>query len=355
MADIDENDVNVMEQGDEYTEDSTDGVDDDEDEIEEDGKIDTIYGIPKRFVFIGAAVLLLLIVLIIVVKLHSSVSDEVIEEVPVTMPEEYPTYDENYDAFGDSNLTFDESEVEEIDVNSDMVTNTSIPELTDEQHEELRKLGYTADEITLILSNGIDYATMVKHAEELHDDESRESYKRMASHSSKEFRYIMAHSYFGQDYVKMSDDPMPNEVTSKIIIADYVKCPTYGLQPFLKCKITSTESIFVVVSPAVYHMLPDTGNVRVQIEVTHAYGNYYVTDASVIMDDSVTVPGINPDTNETLLDEGGKDVNIMDEVNKEKNADTVEKAKEQLRKELEEDLAKQQSEQQQQAEGTNNE
>lgn len=283
--------MSVQEQGEIIEEEDYGFVDDDEDVGDEDAEydeeseleIETFFGVPKRIVYIAAAALVVLIIFVAVISMWASGSKK-------SKADDYDDYDDydygyvdndapdivDFDDTADVDVVYDSPEI------VDLLPPT-IDSIEDTTRETLRGLGWTADEIELTLSYGFDEVAMIDHARELRDKEAAEAWKRMSNQASEEFQGMLYYTYLGQPEVwnpegNMSD--IESTMSNVKINADYVKCPTYGHQLWLKCKIATDTYVFYQCHPARWVTLPDEGNIVLSVDFWNMNGNSYVTGIS---------------------------------------------------------------------------
>lgn len=170
-------------------------------------------------------------------------------------------------------------------------------ESLDTDTEELRKLGYTGDEISLAKEAGVDLQLLKDHAQELRDEEAKESLVRMSDHASEEFQMIANNSIFCMNEIQFPvesyDQLTISEEHAYVVNADYWKVPTYGLQLYIKCKIANGTYVFYNVTPTRWVSLPEEGNIVLKITY-RLYGNdaainCYVTNIEEVDSTELTV------------------------------------------------------------------
>lgn len=128
----------------------------------------------------------------------------------------------------------------------------------------------------------------------------------MSDSASDEFKYIIDNTYFGQ--VGYEFVPQKNldigDVHLKssyfVVNADYVKCPTYGSQLQLKCKVASDLYVWYIITPQRWEELPDKGNIVLRVDYTEYGPNLYVTNVKEV--DS-TLDTIDAAENDATLEE----------------------------------------------------
>ena len=144
--------------------------------------------------------------------------------------------------------------------------------------EQLRRAGYTGDEIELALSMGTSVDELLLKAQEVQDEAAKEALIRMSDTASPEFQertqntmYCMPLNTF--ESFTLDADTATNYQGSYIVNADFEKMPTYGLQLQLKCKIADGTYVFYTVTPAQWETLPETGNIVLHVDYV-LYGTY---------------------------------------------------------------------------------
>lgn len=166
-----------------------------------------------------------------------------------------------------------ESQDTEVNLNGESTVNVDELVQSTERNKLLRQYGYTGDEIELADQLGLSTTDLVQSARKLHDKAAAESMIRMSKKSSKEFRTMKDNSIFcmGKITFEVADitrDDAQQYEGSYVVNADYSKCPTYGHQLFIKCKIANSFYAFMTVTPARWKTLPDNGNIVVRVDYT---------------------------------------------------------------------------------------
>lgn len=272
--------MSEMQQGEEYEEEDY-GIEEDDAEYEDeesDLEVDTFFGVPKQYVYLGGAVLLVLIIAVVVIATWRKDDDSTdsaaeleendfldTEEVDIDMDDVY--VDDNQD---------DDTNYDDYD---DYVGTVS--DITTEETDELRRLGYTGDEIELAISYGLNYQSLVDHATELRNQEAKDALARMSDTAGEEFKEIMNYTYMGQpEFINPTGDRSEYEEsrTSVKVNADYVKCPVNGTQLWLKCHIAQDAYIWYLCSPPRWLSLPDEGNIVLSIDFWIMNDNAYVVN-----------------------------------------------------------------------------
>ncbi|MCM1219033.1 MAG: hypothetical protein NC548_31510 [Lachnospiraceae bacterium] len=336
-----DNSAKVYNQGDEYDEEDYDEEDiADEGSEDTESKITALWGIPvKTFAIVGAALLVVVLAFVIFSTRRSKTPASSDDIDPAILAEANDTYTDTSSAV-DNTSDYDSAP-------SDSTGNDSLDGMvynhdtglweevaaadsgpvtpTDATSDEvllLRRMGYTGDEIEFCLSEGFSVQELVDAAQELYDEEADEALKRMSDSASEEFRYIVDNTYFSQtgyEFVSLKDAPFGSYdyyQRNYTVNADYVKCPTYGSQLQLKCRVAQDLWVWYVVTPERWDSLPSEGNIVLRVNYTQYGVNMYVTSVTetdptldTIDSSSATAAAImdSADAN-NVADGGGEDV-----------------------------------------------
>lgn len=350
-----------MNQDEEYLEEEVNESLEEESSEDTESGFDFIFGIPKNIFFIicAAVVLVLLIIIIIGVRVkgNSNKEPEVYypsynyEETPATNVDYNTTVTEPvvtepvnpfdgylYSSTGDYlYMLFADDYVEGAEI-GDMQTletcgtfslvsgievfdKTGAPigyvvladgdNFTDvsDVRVQLRKVGYTGDEIDYALKYGIDTEALIAKAQELRDKEAEEALVRMSDSASDEFKYMLNWSTFCLEpgtFLRKEDAIKGNnayaESSSYLVNADFEKCPIYGYQLQFKCKIANDTYVFMQVNPSLWAKYPDKGNIVLRVHY-ELYGSdsdryFYVTKVEEVDITNITV---NPEDSTVSL------------------------------------------------------
>lgn len=246
--------------------------------------ITKLWGLPLKVAILGGVGILAVIILLLVFSFRKKPEDNFVQ-ADQTLTEFEPAVTDPAVTESTEDMVWDFASGQYVPANNSQTEEElDLSSLSTEDQITLRKLGYTGDEIALALDAGFDTAALVEHAKELHDAESKESLKRMSDAASEEFRYLLEFSYFGQpgyEFVDHSNDYFGTYdyfMDSYIVNADYVKCPTYGSQLQLKCRVAEDLEVFYIVTPERFAELPDNGNIVLEVTYTKYGDNRYVTD-----------------------------------------------------------------------------
>lgn len=296
--------MRVMQQDEEYEED--DMLDEEGEEYDYDGEgeedtdapIETLYGIPKKYIVIGGAIILVIAIAVFVFSTMKKAEKEeevyippqqpVVTEPVETEPLEQTSYEDG--DVGPNGLVWDgvtQSWTDQATWDANHASPT-LEEISGEEKLLLRKMGYTGDEIQLCLENGFSVEALVEAAKELHDEEAKEALVRMSDHASDEFRYIVNNTYFSQPpftFEKQLDLDLEeaNYYDGKFTVnADYKKCPSYGAQLQLKCKVSNNCYVWYIITPRRWETLPEEGNIVLTLDYV-VWGSYaYITNVQEV-------------------------------------------------------------------------
>lgn len=261
--------------------------DDEDDEDDDDVGIDTIFGIPKKFIIIGAAVLLLIIIILVIFVRRGS-SDTSVEEDYIEYSE--PIVDDT--AYEDQTPVAEETPAGTV---KDVVD-------SDLDAKALSQYGYTGDEIELAKQYGLNTDDLINNAKSRQDNSVRESIKQLSSTGSAAYQNLINKTYLGQeknnepvDQTKVESGARENSETRRINCT-YEKCPTYGVQLYLKCKIYEGVYVWLSVKPNRWVKLPDTGSIVLDVTYEYYGDNVYVSDIKEVSSDlqTVTTDNSNP-------------------------------------------------------------
>lgn len=337
--------MKVLNQGENYEEDTT--TEDIGDESEEDtsAEIASIAGIPIKYLLIGSCVLLVLLLIIIVFSTRKKDDGDIVipaqqEGYVPPVEQQTPTPVQTYSWYSmegayvgvSSGMTdgtsisldgtvvavitnagtdiLQSSSGETVSVsyiagsnnqqNSQSSNSYSVSTYTEEQIEMLKRLGYTGDEIEVAANNYLDYEALVETAQARIDEEALAALKRMSDQSSEEFQYLLNYSIYSMPYVEFTSREGEflgyNQPGSYIVNADYEKLDTYGYQLFIKIKIANATYAYMPVTPERWDTMPATGNIVVRVNYVR-YGTVenngvYITS---IVEQDITQITVNPE------------------------------------------------------------
>lgn len=330
-----------LNQGEEYDEYGLEENGVSEDESAEDTGIQTIYGIPKNYVFLGGAVVLVVMIFLVVVVVRMKAKpkeDKIVPGEAVTQETVPNIFAEQDAAVASGNLDsgddygFDYSYAEETSyadgyrdsdgliycaeydtwMDDDMWKEYLMSKVSSDEIKQLRLYGYTGDEIDFFIQNKFDTAQMVTDAKQLREEAAKEDLKRMSDFASPEFQYILDYTYLGQpenEFVSQKDLSLSESrfsTGSYTVNADYVKCPPYGTQLYLKVRVAIGTYVWYVVTPQRYDQLPESGNIIVRVNYSEYGPSTFVTGVEEVDKGMVTIDSSASDaTLDTMVDTVG--------------------------------------------------
>lgn len=301
--------MQVTEQGEEYIEESAEEImeeyaDGDTEEQLNQG-VKRILGIDAKLLVIILAVLFVIILLAVMIVAGSSKKDsnaEIVDPSGITDPAQLfedstlPAADTTVVAQTPAPVVEDSATEETMIVGDDVyimdatgewvlrgepVSSVTVDDIGDDTTRKLRGLGYTADEIEFARNNGFDVQALIDAAEQLRDEEAKAALHRMSSDAlSPEFQYLLKATYMGQpghDFISYDGAEFGTydySTVSVTINADFEKCPVYGLQLQLKCRIADDQYVWYQIDPTRFAQLPNSGNIVLQIDYV-IYGEYF--------------------------------------------------------------------------------
>lgn len=313
--------MSEMQQGEEYIEEDLDEFDDEEGFVEDDedyGEIDMILGFPKKYVYVAAVAIGLLLLLFVIVFTRKKKDNEIVPpdiNIEYSQVDDVQFYDDGFDDFEEEEVEYEpEYEVGEM-LNGYMWDGEKwvepTPEIDFETNKRLRAAGYTGDEIEYALRNGFDTEALIQASNELYDEEAKKALERMSDSASEEFKFLLDRTYFGEvgyEFVPQSNLPAQEQTivsNSFVVNADYIKCPTYGSQLYLKCKVASDLNVFMIMTPQRWETLPASGNIVLRVYYTQYGPNRYVTEVKEVDStlETIDTAAENTDSLEEIIDE----------------------------------------------------
>lgn len=161
-------------------------------------------------------------------------------------------------------------------------------EYTDSEAVELRKHGYTADEIEWSREHGITYDSMLSAAESAAEELAKEKIKLMGDTGSPEYQALINKTWLGGEEFELTE-VLPDEYgaydieySTQVINADYVKCGQQGSQLFLCVSTAEYGNVFLTVEPKRWMQLQESGNIVVEVNVCHYGGKAVVVSVSEV-------------------------------------------------------------------------
>lgn len=339
-----------LNQGEQYDEYGLE-AEDTEAEGAEDTGIQTIYGIPRNMVFLGGAVALVIILFVGVVLFkvtRKPKEEEIVKgEAPVitattdgddTVPDIFAEQDaalangdldDGYDQdfYEDDTPFYKDGDINdeglrysaELDVwvTEEDYNNLMLSKVSTEEMKQLRLAGYTGDEIDFFLQNDFDIDALLQEAQAQRDEQAKEALKRMSDQASPEFKYILDNTYMGQpenpfvSQKNVSWEEYNYDTGSYTVNADYVKCPAYGTQLYIKVRVAVGTYVWYNITPKRYDELPESGNIIVRVEydiwnnTTYVKGISEVNQNAEIIDSSVpdNIPAVTKEEPTTEVEQ----------------------------------------------------
>lgn len=151
--------------------------------------------------------------------------------------------------------------------------------------KELRKWGYTADEIDWAHNNGISTSAMIDQAKVDQEEAQREALAVVSNTASPEYQNLLAMTWLGQppisfDYT-INDSTVYNSFNVKQNV-DYVKCGEFGKQLFIRLELDDGSYAFMTLTPQRWGQLKDTGNIVVSLTTMEFNGVNFILDIKEI-------------------------------------------------------------------------
>lgn len=149
---------------------------------------------------------------------------------------------------------------------SDLEFETEPFEYTYDEIVELRRAGYTGDEIENYELQMFDAQDLIKQAE----DERQAIYESEIApyydEASDEVKALYANSWCGQEELEVVGTVDDYKYMTSTINVDYEKIPATGYQCFIKVYIHEDKPAFMTVTPDRYLSLNQTGNIVLQVD-----------------------------------------------------------------------------------------
>lgn len=231
----------------------------------------------KLLVALGVVIMFVVVLLFTASKKHNQPTDK---------PSDEATSDEqSWEEF-----------VEEQEASTDTSdTSAQAPSYSTDTVTSLRKWGYTGDEISYALSNGIKPETMIQEAKNLRKEADAEVMKELSDTSSKPYKKLLGMTWLGGDPLHIEDLSANTDANysldTHVLNADYVKCEPRGNQLFIRLTLDDGTYAFMTVDPPRWVQLKEKGNMVIQYDL-YTYG-----DAKVITNITEVVQGESNATN----------------------------------------------------------
>ena len=307
-----------MKQGEDYEELDVLSEEYDEEGAEDtESDIQTIFGIEKnKFIIMLIAGVLIILVLALVVG--KKVSSENTNTEPTNLPSEDFSLDEGDSGFVEEDTT-PQSTNPDVKLWGDTATDEEVEDagpdissISTDVEIQLRKAGYTGDEISYALDHGFNTDALIEAAAELHQEAAKEALAAISDTAGDEYKALLNYTYLGQPEFTVSDQSGLNVEDMHIVErtvtknVDYVKCPPHGYQLYLKCKITPDTAYWYAVTPQRWCQLPDAGNIVLKY-IELEYGDHTYITSVTEADNTLSTVDSSVNTDVTMYEEEPED------------------------------------------------
>lgn len=163
-------------------------------------------------------------------------------------------------------------------------TQTTVDDTANAEAFELRKRGYTADEIEFYRNQGLHYDDMIAMADEEIENYQREVLASLSDEGSEAYQTLLNMTWLQGADLAISDltyDEFGNTNTydeTKTMNIDYEKVPAKGTQLMLKCYCQDFGVAFMSTTPDRWLQLADKGNILVSVTVRYWNGVPIIID-----------------------------------------------------------------------------
>ena len=130
--------------------------------------------------------------------------------------------------------------------------------------------------------------------------------KQLSDTGSIAYQNLANMTYLGQEYVsapvdqtKVDPEKAKFSESKETIQCTYEKCPTYGAQLLLKCKIFNGVYVWYTITPQRWVQLPQTGSITLEVTYTMYGDNIYVSDLAEVTDPNARV--VQSDAADSIL------------------------------------------------------
>lgn len=148
------------------------------------------------------------------------------------------------------------------------------------ERTELRKYGYSNDEIEYALSIGMTTDQLIEEATKLQEEKAAEFIKEAGKKGSKTYKKLLRDTWLDGDTLTVPSD-MGDDIQylEQITInCDYKKIEPHGKQLWLKCNCKEYGDVFLDIDCERWNQLDDKGNIVVCLSVEDYYGTKVVVD-----------------------------------------------------------------------------
>ena len=152
---------------------------------------------------------------------------------------------------------------------------------TADEIANLRKVGYTGDEIESYEQQSMPASDLISQAEAEREAWVQEAVAPYFDTASEEWKNFMNTTWYGLPKVESyNPDPLSSQIINYTLNADYEKVESYGHQLFIKIYLNAEgDYAFMITTPDRYAELADSGNMVVNITYTQTGdGQKFITN-----------------------------------------------------------------------------
>lgn len=226
----------------------------------------------KYIALAGVAILVVLVLLVIILMKGINKNEETAD---VTADDTYVEDDNPAAALLNSDPAVTGEYTEDSSSTTDMQDTSSTAEYSNTEDIELRKRGYTADEIEFSREHGISYEDMIAQADADIENQQRQVLASLSDEGSEAYQTLLNMTWLQGADLSITDatyDEFGNLSVyeeTKTMNIDYTKVPAKGTQLFLKCNLLDYGVAFMTVAPDRWLQLADSGNILVNVTFEH--------------------------------------------------------------------------------------
>lgn len=226
----------------------------------------------KYIALAGVAILVVLVLLGIILMKGMNKNEEAAD---VTAEDTYVEDDNPAAALLNSDPAVTGEYTEDSASSTDMQDTSSTAEYSNTEDIELRKRGYTADEIEFSREHGISYEDMIAQADADIENQQRQVLASLSDEGSEAYQTLLNMTWLQGADLSITDatyDEFGNLSVyeeTKTMNIDYTKVPAKGTQLFLKCNLLDYGVAFMTVAPDRWLQLADSGNILVNVTFEH--------------------------------------------------------------------------------------
>lgn len=226
----------------------------------------------KYIAIAGVAILVVLVLLGIILMKGMNKNEEAAD---VTAEDTYVEDDNPAAALLNSDPAVTGEYTEDSSSTTDMQDASSTAEYSNTEDIELRKRGYTADEIEFSREHGISYDDMIAQADADIENQQRQVLASLSDEGSEAYQTLLNMTWLQGADLSITDatyDEFGNLSVyeeTKTMNIDYTKVPAKGTQLFLKCNLLDYGVAFMTVAPDRWLQLADSGNILVNVTFEH--------------------------------------------------------------------------------------